>query len=28
VIDLSHAAAGALGMHGQGLARVQLEVVE
>lgn len=28
VIDLSHAAAGVLGMHGQGLARVQLEVVE
>jgi rare lipoprotein A len=28
VIDLSHAAAGALGMHGQGLARVQLEVIE
>jgi rare lipoprotein A len=28
VIDLSHAAAGILGMHGQGLARVQLEVVE
>jgi rare lipoprotein A len=28
VIDLSHAAAGALGMHGQGLARVQLEIVE
>jgi rare lipoprotein A len=28
VIDLSHAAAGFLGMHGQGLARVQLEVVE
>lgn len=28
VIDLSHAAAGVLGMHGQGLARVQLQVVE
>jgi rare lipoprotein A len=28
VIDLSHAAAGALGMHSQGLAHVQLEVVE
>lgn len=28
VIDLSHAAAGVLGMHGQGLARVQLEVVQ
>lgn len=28
VIDLSQAAAGVLGMHGQGLARVQLEVVE
>ena len=28
VIDLSHAAAGALGMHSQGLARVQLEIVE
>jgi rare lipoprotein A len=28
VIDLSYAAAGALGMHGQGLARVHLEVVQ
>jgi rare lipoprotein A len=28
VIDLSHAAAGVLGMQGQGLARVQIEVVE
>lgn len=28
VIDLSHAAAGVLGMHGQGLARVHLEVVQ
>ena len=28
VIDLSHAAAGALGMHGQGLARVHLEVMD
>jgi rare lipoprotein A (peptidoglycan hydrolase) len=28
VIDLSHAAAGILGMHGQGLARVRLDVVQ
>ena len=28
VIDLSYAAAGALGMHGQGLAKVRVEVVE
>lgn len=28
VIDLSHAAAGVLGMHGQGLARVHIEVVQ
>lgn len=28
VIDLSYAAAGALAMHGQGLARVKVEVVE
>lgn len=28
IIDLSYAAAGVLGMHGQGLARVKVEVVE
>ncbi|MFM9849537.1 MAG: septal ring lytic transglycosylase RlpA family protein [Hyphomicrobiaceae bacterium] len=28
IIDLSHAAAGVLGMHGQGLAKVHLEVVQ
>jgi rare lipoprotein A len=28
VIDLSYAAAGAIGMHGQGLARVKVEVIE
>jgi len=28
IIDLSHAAAGALDMHGQGLARVKIEVLD
>jgi len=28
VIDLSYAAAGAIGMHGQGLARVKVEVID